>query len=206
MKAESVLLSAGVSWHLNTFGFKISQMRDLQNLQINVAANVCLIVQCDERGAFRWPIIVAVNFLFLSLTFHLSLLKQKCKKSYIRVFFCVAVLKLRRNAPLRRWRRINAVKARKIKNFQSLRRPRVQQTRAEAGAGGWWMFSGTRTKIPVTAPNLAPRAGTSAPSLSLTWAPPPGSTSPVTWPLLTLLCCPGIWRWASVTLPPGGRK
>lgn len=55
-------------------------MRDLQNLQMDVAANVCLIVQCD--------VIVAVNFLFLSLTFHPSVLKQKCKKSYKSFLLC----------------------------------------------------------------------------------------------------------------------
>lgn len=33
--------------------FKYFWFQNITNLQMDVAANVCVIVQCDERGAFR---------------------------------------------------------------------------------------------------------------------------------------------------------
>lgn len=137
MKAESVLLSAGVSWHLNTFGFKISQMRDLQNLQINVAANVCLIVQCDERGAFRWPIIVAVNFLFLSLTFHLSLLKQKCKKSY-KSFLLHSRAEAQEECSTEKMEEDKCSEGEEDKKLPEP--PEAQSSADEGGGRSWWMM------------------------------------------------------------------
>uniref|UniRef100_A0A4W6DV26 TSEN54 tRNA splicing endonuclease subunit n=1 Tax=Lates calcarifer TaxID=8187 RepID=A0A4W6DV26_LATCA len=63
--------------------------------------------------------------------------------------------------------------------------------KAGAGPGGRQTFSGTRVKVQFTAPPLVPPAGTSAPSLSLTWAP--GSSCPAAWLLRTPLCCRELW-------------
>lgn len=131
-----------------------------------------------------------------------------CKsEAYTKFSLALVKQKYRKHSQLTEWRKMNvAMMVKRIKNLPNRPRRRLQGLRlqlprmkAGAGPGGWRTISGSDR---ITNPPLVALAGTSAPSLSLTWAP--GGAPPAALSLQTPLCCLGLWLWESVTSPPGG--
>lgn len=130
-----------------------------------------------------------------------------CKsETYTKFSLALVIQKYRKHPQLTEWRKMNvAMMVKRIKNL--LNRPwrrlqgllQLPRMKAGAGPGGWRTISGSYR---ITSPPLVAHAGTSAPSLSLTWAP--GGAPPAAWSLQTPLCSLGLWLWESVTSPPGG--
>lgn len=131
-----------------------------------------------------------------------------CKsEAYTKFSLALVIQKYKKHPQLTEWRKMNvALNVVRTKNLLNLPWRRLQglplqlpRMKAGAGPGGWRTISGSDR---ITSPPLVAHAGTSAPSLSLTWAP--GGAPPAAWSLQTPLCSLGLSLWESVTSPPGG--